>query len=148
MSAVLRARLATSASWARVASSWLPKIRIGGRYCALRNAFDKRLRGFAQEASCSPSVKGSPREAVGTRLVGKRIGTIAEPLAGDHVLVDGDSAEEAEALLVAGGHDDGIAGAGAAEEVAGEDGGAESPPAVGTSIMRASGPPAAVMKRL
>lgn len=44
-------------------------------------------------------------------------------LAGDQVLVDGDVAEEAEALFVAFGHHDGVAFAGSADEVAALDGG-------------------------
>lgn len=43
-------------------------------------------------------------------------------VAGDEVLVDGDVAEEAEALFVAFGHHDGVALAGAADEVAALDG--------------------------
>ena len=45
-------------------------------------------------------------------------------MTGDEVLVDGDVAEEAEALFVAFGHHDGVAFAGAADEVAALDRGA------------------------
>lgn len=45
-------------------------------------------------------------------------------MAGDEVLVDRDVAEEAEALFIAFGHHDGVAFAGAADEVAALDGGA------------------------